>query len=158
MIVYPRSQGVEVLRFYRTFTQLAPEELTAYAGLLQTPDRKPAVAVVACYCGNLVTGEHALKPLRGFGSPLLDAIQPMPFPQMQCLLDGAFPAGIRTIGNRRSCASRAMRQSASSSRMPIGATSALTAVVVEYYGGAATASASPKPRSRTARRNTTSES
>jgi FAD/FMN-containing dehydrogenase len=47
MIVYPRSQAVAVLRFYRSFTQSAPEELTAYAGLLHTPDGKPTVAVVA---------------------------------------------------------------------------------------------------------------
>jgi hypothetical protein len=111
--------------------------LTAYAGLLHTPDGTPAVAVVACYCGDLVTGEHALKPLRGFGSPLLDAIQPMPFPQMQSLLDGAFPAG-----NQNYWKSMFLREFSDAA---IGvlvehanrATSQLTAVVIEYYGGAA---------------------
>src|SRR5512132_2696253 len=67
LILHPRENAVDVLRFYRSFTQSAPEELAAYAGLLHTPDGTPAVAVVACYCGDLVTGEHALKPLRGFG-------------------------------------------------------------------------------------------
>jgi hypothetical protein len=62
IIVYPRNQATEVLRFYRTFTQSAPEELTAYAGLLHTPDGMPAVAVVACYCGDLAEGERVLKP------------------------------------------------------------------------------------------------
>jgi len=137
MIVYPRSQAIEVLRFYRTFTQSAPEELTAYAALLHTPDGTPAIGVAACYCGHLVTGEQALKPLRGFGSPLLDAIQPMPFPQMQSLLDGAFPAG-----NQNYWKSTFLRELSDEA---IGvlvehanrATSPLTAVVIEYYGGAA---------------------
>ena len=51
------------------------------------------MAVIACYCGDLTEGEKVLKSLRSFSSPILDAIQPMPFPQMQTLLDGAFPDG-----------------------------------------------------------------
>src|SRR5512132_2717608 len=58
MIVYPRGQALQVMRFYRSFTQSAPEELAAYAGLLYTPDGTPAVAVVACYCGDLAEGER----------------------------------------------------------------------------------------------------
>ena len=34
-----------------------------------------------------------LAPLRAFGPPLADAIQPMPFPVMQTLFDGAVPDG-----------------------------------------------------------------
>jgi FAD/FMN-containing dehydrogenase len=137
MIVYPRDQAIEVLRFYRTFTQSAPEELTAYAGLLHTPDGMPAVAVVACYCGDLTEGEHVLKPLREFGSPLLDALQPMPFPQMQSLLDGSFPAG--NYNYWKSTFLRELSDEAIDVLVEHAnrATSQLTAVVIEYYGGAA---------------------
>src|SRR6516162_4102497 len=93
LVIYPRDRAVEVLRFYRDFTQSAPEELTAYAALLYTPEGIPAVAVIACYCGDVAQGERVFKPLRTFSSPMVDAIQPMPFPQMQTLLDGAFPDG-----------------------------------------------------------------
>jgi FAD binding domain/Berberine and berberine like len=137
MIVYPRDQAVEVLRFYRTFTQSAPEELTAYAGLLHTPDGTSAVAVVACYCGDLVTGEHALKPLREFGSPLLDAIQPMPFPQMQSLLDGAFPGGNQNYWKSTFLGELSDEVIDLLVEHANRATSPLTAVVIEYYGGAA---------------------
>jgi hypothetical protein len=97
----------------------------------------PAAWRFSCYCGDLVTGEHALKPLRAFGSPLLDAIQPMPFPQMQSLLDGAFPAG-----NQNYWKSTFLRELSDDAidllvEHANRATSALTAVVVEYYGGAA---------------------
>jgi FAD/FMN-containing dehydrogenase len=137
MIVYPRNQAMEVLRFYRTFTQSAPEELTAYAGLLHTPDGTSAVAVVACYCGDLAEGERVLKSLREFGSPLLDALQPMPFPQMQSLLDGAFPGGNHNYWKStflRELSDEAIELLVEHANR---ATSPLTAVVIEYYGGAA---------------------
>src|SRR4029079_1017890 len=38
LVMYPRDRAAEVLRFYRDFTQSAPEELTAYVALLHTPD------------------------------------------------------------------------------------------------------------------------
>jgi len=137
MIVHPRDRARDVLRFYRDFTRSAPEELTAYAALLHTPDGTPAVAVIVCYCGDLARGEEAVRPLRAFGSPMLDAVQPMPFPQMQSLLDGAFPDG-----NQNYWKSTFLRELGDEA---IGillehanrATSPLTAVVVEYYGGAA---------------------
>ena len=82
-----------MLRFYRDFMATAPEELTAYAAMLTTPDGMPAVGIIACWCGDVEEGARVLAPLRAFGPPLLDAIQPMPFPSMQRLLDGAFPDG-----------------------------------------------------------------
>ena len=93
LIVHARDQAGAVIRHYRDFMASAPDELTAYAGLLSTPDGAPAVAVIACYCGDPAEGERVLQPLRAFGTPLADTIQPMPFPAMQTLLDGAFPDG-----------------------------------------------------------------
>ncbi|MDB5637259.1 MAG: fad linked oxidase domain protein [Bradyrhizobium sp.] len=95
VIVHARDQAAAVFRYYRDFMASEPEELTAYAGLISTPEGMPAVAVMACYCGDLAEGERVLKPLRSFGSPLLDAIQPMPFPIMQMLADEANPDNIR---------------------------------------------------------------
>jgi FAD/FMN-containing dehydrogenase len=137
LIIYPRDRAVEVLRFFRDFTQSAPEELTAYAALVHTPDGIPAVAVIPCYSGNVSEGEEVLKPLRTFSSPLVDMIQPMPFPQMQTLLDGLFPEG-----NHNYWKSTFLRELSDDA---IGvlvehanrATSPLTGVAIEYYGGAA---------------------
>jgi FAD/FMN-containing dehydrogenase len=137
MIVHPRDQAGRVLRHYRDFVQEAPEALTAYAALIHTPDGVPAVAIVACYSGDMKEGERVLAPLRGFGSPMVDAIQPMPFPAMQQLLDGAFPAGNRNYW-----------KSAFFNELDDGAIdimvdhanragSPLSAVVIEYYAGAA---------------------
>jgi hypothetical protein len=91
VIVYARDHAAAVFRHYRNFIASAPEELTAYAGLISTPEGARAVAVMACYCGDLAEGERVLEPLRAFGSPLLDAIQSLPFPIMQALADEASP-------------------------------------------------------------------
>src|SRR6516164_4160994 len=74
LLLYPRDRAAEVLRFYRDFTDSAPEELTVYAALIHTPEGVPAVAIVACYCGDLTEGQRVLKSLRSFSSPIADAI------------------------------------------------------------------------------------
>jgi len=137
LIIYPRDRAAEVLRFYREFTQSAPEELTVYAALIHTPEGVPAVAVVACYCGDLTEGQKVLEPLRSFSSPIADAIQPMAFPEMQTLLDGAFPDG-----NHNYWKSTFLRELSDDAiallvEQANRATSPLTGIVIEYYGGAA---------------------
>ena len=137
LIIYPRDQAGDVFRFFRDFTQSAPRELTAYAALMHTPDGIPAIAVIACYCGDVTEGEEVLKPLRAFNSPLADMIQPMPFPQMQTLLDGAFPDGIQNYW--KSTFLRELSDDAIGVLVEHAnrATSPLASVAVEYYGGAA---------------------
>ena len=136
LIVHARDQAGAVIRQYRSFMATAPEEVTAYAGLLSTPDGMPVVGMIVCYCGDLAEGEKALKPLRSFGSPLLDAVQPMPFPAMQQLIDGAFPDGnhnywkstfLKELSDEAIdlIVERANREH-----------SPLTTVVIEFYGGA----------------------
>ena len=137
MVVHPRERAVDVLRFYRDFTESAPEELTTYAALLNTPDGTSAIAVMVCYCGDLVKGEQVVKPVRTFGSPLMDAIQPMPFPQMQSSLDEAFPNGNQNYWKStflRKLSDEAIKILVDHANQ---ATSLLSAVVIEYYGGAA---------------------
>jgi hypothetical protein len=137
LVMYPRDRALEVLRFCRDFTQSAPEELTAYAALLHTPDGIPAVAVIACYCGDLAEGEQVFKPLRSFSAPMADAIRPMPFPQMQTLLDAGFPDG-----NHNYWKSTFLREYSDDAIDVLvehakRSTSPLTGVVIEYYGGVA---------------------
>ena len=136
LILHSRDQAGAVIRNYRSVMASAPEELTVYAGLLSTPDGMPVVGMIACYCGDLAEGERVLKPLRSFGSPLVDAIQPMPFPAMQRLIDGAFPDG-----NQNYWKSAFLKElSDEAIDLMIGhanrAHSPLTTVVIEFYGGA----------------------
>jgi FAD/FMN-containing dehydrogenase len=137
MLVHPRTAAPDLLRFFRDFMLTAPDELTAYAALMHTPDGAPVVAVLPCYCGDLAEGQRVLAPLRSFGSPAMDAVQPMPFPVQQSLLDAAFPDGNHNYWKssmHRELSDEAIRTIVDQAS---GMTSPMSAVVVEYYGGAA---------------------
>jgi FAD/FMN-containing dehydrogenase len=137
LLVYPRLAARDVLRNFRDFMLSAPDELTAYAALLHTPDGAPVVGVIPCYCGDLDEGQRVLRPLRSFGSPVMDAVQPLPFPAMQSILDPSFPDGHHNYW--KSSMQRELSDAAidvivdRADEMP----SPLSAVVAEYYGGAA---------------------
>ena len=78
-----------------------------------------------------------MRPLREFGSPLMDAVQPMPFPVMQKMLDDAFPDGTQNywkstlVKELSDDAIDLIVAHANKMKSP------LSAVVIEYYGGAA---------------------
>jgi FAD/FMN-containing dehydrogenase len=137
LVLYPRGEAGKVLRRYRDFVASAPEELTAYAALLSTPDGTPAVGVLVCHCGDPAEGQRVVAPLRSFGSPILDAVQPMPFPAMQKLVDDAFPDG--TFNYWRSSFLKQLTDDAIDRIVAQAdvARSPMTAVVVEFYAGAA---------------------
>jgi FAD/FMN-containing dehydrogenase len=94
IVAYPRNDAVKVLRSYRNFMTLAPDELTVYAGLMSTPDGKPAVALMMCYCGTESDGERVTRPLREIGTPLFATLYSMPFPEMQRLTDEGNTEGL----------------------------------------------------------------
>lgn len=55
---------------------------------------KPAAGVILCYAGSVEDGERVLAPLRAFGPPAVDLVQPMPYTAVQQLLDHANPKGM----------------------------------------------------------------
>jgi FAD/FMN-containing dehydrogenase len=137
LVIHPRAAARDVVRFHRDFVASAPEELTSYVALLTTPDGLPVVGVASCYCGDLREGERVLSPLRKFGSPLVDQMQPMPYTGMQGLFGPSFPWGHRNywkssfLRELPDAAVDAVVTHADRGRSP------LSAVVLEYYGGAA---------------------
>jgi hypothetical protein len=137
VIAYTRDQAAALLRYYRDFMPAAPDELTAYAGLISMPDGTPAVGVMACYCDDLTEGERVLKPLRAFGSPVFDAIQPMPFPTMQKLVDEMSPDS--THNYWRSTFIRDFSDEVIDLIIEHGnrMESRLSRIVIQFFGGAA---------------------
>jgi FAD/FMN-containing dehydrogenase len=92
-VFYPVAKTREVLRFFHEFAETIPDELVIQAGATTLPDGVPVFAVVACYCGALSEGEKVLKPMRTFGAPLADVIEPRSYVEMQSLFDDFFPPG-----------------------------------------------------------------
>jgi FAD/FMN-containing dehydrogenase len=95
MVLYPADKGREVLRFYREFAQSSPDDLTANAALLTTPDGDNVVAILAAWFGPIGEAERQMAPLRRFGAPVADLIDEITYPQLQTMIDAAAPAGLR---------------------------------------------------------------
>jgi FAD binding domain len=136
VIAYKRDQAAAMLRYYRDFMPAAPDELTAYAGLISMPDGTPAAGMMVSYCGDLTEGERVLEPLRAFGSPVFDGIQPMPFPMMQKLVDEMSPDG--THNYWRSTFIRDLSDEVIDLIIEHGnrMESRLSRIVIQFFGGA----------------------
>ena len=93
MVIYPMSKAKEVLRFYREFARTCPDELTAWAALMTSPEGDPVVAVLLNYIGDIAEGERLVEPVRKFGSPVADTVGPMSYCDLNSMIDGAFPYG-----------------------------------------------------------------
>jgi FAD/FMN-containing dehydrogenase len=93
-IFYPLAKARDVLRVYRDLTAEAPDELTVQAILMHTPAGDPAIALQICHAGALEAGARLLRPLERFGAPIGGAVRRVPYVEMQCSLDEAFPSGV----------------------------------------------------------------
>jgi hypothetical protein len=102
LVSYPVSRAREVLRFSREFTSTAPDELTAGAALVSTPDGLPMVALGLCYCGPLSEGERLLEPIKTLGTPLVNQMRPMSYLKVISMLDGIVPRGRHYYSKARS--------------------------------------------------------
>ena len=94
LLVYPFGQAAAVLKFYGEFMRTAPDELVAAAVLMTGPDGHKACGLAAAYAGDIAEGERALAPLKGFGSPVVDMIGPIPYQGQQSLLEAAMPPNL----------------------------------------------------------------
>jgi FAD/FMN-containing dehydrogenase len=103
-IFYPGDRAEEILRFYRDFTGDLPDELTTVANLLTAPPApflpeewhgKKLIGLIGCYAGDPEEGAKAMQPLRDLGEPVADLVGPMPYVQMQGLIDALYPRGTK---------------------------------------------------------------
>jgi Berberine and berberine like len=69
--------------------------LDTTVGFLNSPEGVPLVGVVVVYAGAVEDGQRVLEPLRKFGPPVADLVQPMMYTEVQSMLDQAVPMGDR---------------------------------------------------------------
>jgi FAD/FMN-containing dehydrogenase len=100
LVIHPVSQSGSLLRFWRDFEATVPPELTFGALLFTAPPAPfipedahgtPVVAVGGVFTGDLDIGGKVLQPLRKWGSPVADTIQPMPYSAAQVMADALWP-------------------------------------------------------------------
>jgi FAD/FMN-containing dehydrogenase len=87
-VFWAADDTVDVLRFYRDFAAMAPDELGSVVRLGTVPPLpvipdnlhwRPAIAVDCRYAGAVDDGERAVRALRRFGTPLVDLLAPTPY-------------------------------------------------------------------------------
>ena len=78
-LIHRLADAPNVLRFYREFMGGAPDNLIVYAGLSTGPDGEPRLGLRPVFNGPVAEGQSLLKPLRQFGTPVLDDIEPRPY-------------------------------------------------------------------------------
>ncbi len=95
-IAWPLSQARQVLRFYQEFTKSVSDELTVLAGVGHAPDGSGVklAIIAAAYSGPVADGEKILRPIKEFGSPVFDNIQPMGYTDLNGIFDTAYPKGM----------------------------------------------------------------
>lgn len=95
LVAHPLSAGRDVMRFFRDLTESLPDEVVAFCGFVHAPDGSGTklAAIVAAHCGSPAEGEAALRPIKEFGSPVLDAMGPIPYCGLNGMLDAGFPRG-----------------------------------------------------------------
>ena len=103
VILHPAAKAREVLEFYRDYIASAPDELMTIVVLRMAPPApffpeeihgQPVVIIAVCYAGPVKEGERVVAPLRRFGEPLADLIQPTPYVSHQAMLDAGVPHGL----------------------------------------------------------------
>jgi FAD/FMN-containing dehydrogenase len=104
LLAYPGPMARDFIRFWRDFIQDAPGDVGGAVACITAPPADfvpepvrghPIVGCVVLYTGPVDEGERALRPLREFGPPGLDLVQPMPYLAVQQLLEPANQKGMQ---------------------------------------------------------------
>ena len=95
LIAYPFDRSRDVLSLFRESTASLADEQILFATLAHAPDGSGVklAAMVTCHCGPLAAGELAVRPLKQFGTPVLDGIGPMDYCELNSMLDAGYPKG-----------------------------------------------------------------
>ena len=100
LLIHPLTNAKDVLRLLRQHVDTVPNELTWGILLFSVPPvpflpaemhDTPVAAITVCYAGPIEVGEQVLQPIREFGPPLADLIQPMPYNVAQTMADILWP-------------------------------------------------------------------
>jgi len=98
------EDAAAVLEMYRDFVAAAPRSLTCATALRLAPPApwlppeihgRPIILLLACHTGPVDEGQRLVAPLKAFGSPVGDVLQPRPYTVQQSLLDATQPKGRR---------------------------------------------------------------
>ncbi|MFD6321343.1 FAD-binding oxidoreductase [Streptomyces sp. NPDC058442] len=102
-VLYPADRTREVLRACEHYLSRHPDDFAPIGVLGKVPAVEPFppeahgkdfAALLAPYPGDPVEGERLLRPLREIADPILDLSGPMPYTEVQAILDEDYPDGL----------------------------------------------------------------
>lgn len=102
MLLHPFSRAKELLRFWRDYLEDAPDELGGAPAFFTAPPApfvpehmkgQLVAGLIIFYAGSPEDGEEVVRPLKEFGPPEVDLVEPMPYTVVQTLVDPANPPG-----------------------------------------------------------------
>ena len=103
-MLWPMENAAEMMRWYRNFIAKAPIDLYGFFAFHTVPPwppfpehlhNKKMCGIVWCYTGPMKNAEKVFKPIRGFKTPALDLVGPIPHPALQSLFDRLYPPGMQ---------------------------------------------------------------
>jgi len=98
------DQAADVMKWYREFIVQAPEEINGFFAFMVVPPAPPfpehlhlkkMCGIVWCYPGPAEKANEILEPIRNYRPPAFEFFVPMPFPMLQGMFDGLYPAGLQ---------------------------------------------------------------
>jgi FAD/FMN-containing dehydrogenase len=103
-IAWRAEHAPAVLKMYQEITADAPRELSCVAVMRNAPPApwldpsvhgSPVIVIFAVYAGSVAEGKKVLAPIKAFGAPVGDIIQPRSYVSQQSILDPTQPKGRR---------------------------------------------------------------
>src|SRR3569833_141277 len=103
-MLWPLSDAPDVMKRYRRFITLAPDEMSGFFAIMAVPPGPPfpehlhlktMCGIVWCYQGALEEATAMLGPLRSYRRPAFELFGPLPLPVLQGMFDPIYPAGLQ---------------------------------------------------------------
>ncbi len=104
LVVYPHDAARDVVRHVRDVNEDAPDEMAVWVVLRKAPPLPflpeevhgtTVTVVVPFYAGDVADGERHLEPVREFGEPIADVVEPQPYEGFQRAFDPLLESGAR---------------------------------------------------------------
>ncbi len=98
------SDSKEVMQWYRDYIKDAPDDINGFFALLTVPPGEPfpehlhlkkMCGIIWCYTGPLKEAEEFFKAIRGYKTPALDMVGPIPLPSLQSMFDALYAPGLQ---------------------------------------------------------------
>jgi FAD/FMN-containing dehydrogenase len=138
LVAWPVERARDVLRLFRDLAAKATDDLMLVAAFITGPDGTKLVAIAAGHFGDGVAGEKAIMPIKSFGAPAMDAMGPIPYTQLNAMLDASYPPGGRNYWKSHFCEELADDAIDTIVEGFMRCPSPMGQIVLEHFHGAAT--------------------